>query len=136
MKKLILLGLLFSAPLFAFSEQEACEHNGIDYTQAQIFVSKLKTSLVKNDKKAVANLMDYPLRVNHFSNQLRRSVTYTIKDKRNFLLQYDHLFQPQKIKNIVGSKEIFCNYQGAMLANGFIWFNTENKEAKIFVINK
>lgn len=134
MKKIIYIFLIciscISNISFALSEQEQCEFNGINYAQAKSFVVHIKAALDKNDKNKVADLISYPLRINKSPSK-----HYTITSKHTFMIQYPKLFPEKARKSILEDKGIFCNYQGAMLGGGAIWFNTKNNSIKIFSIN-
>lgn len=136
--KLSLTTLLFIASInccFAMSEQESCEYNGIDYAKAKSFVADLKKSLKSSDKEKISTMISYPLRVNNFSLDRKRTVSY-IKTQKEFIRQYSQLFTKRKVNAVIKDQEIFCNYQGAMVASGFVWFKTDADKAGIFVINK
>lgn len=115
---------------------QQCSANGIDYQQAVTLVLKLQTTVKQNNKKAVAQLIAYPLRINTFANN-KISHRY-IKNKTVFLTQYNSIITHELKKRILAltPEDIFCNYQGAMISNGDIWFRSDNNtELKIFSIN-
>ena len=130
--KIFLLSLLlaFSSTICsALTEEGQCEFNGINYAKASQFVTVFKSNINKNDKKAISELISYPLRVNTAPGKF-----YLIKDKHEFVAKYNKLFNQETIQALKNNDHIFCNYQGAMIGSG-IWFNTENQTAKIFAIN-
>lgn len=124
---------LYASMTFALSESEQCKFNGINYAKAQAFTSKLKSALKNDDSKAVSKLISYPLRVN--INPSGKINYYLVKNKSEFLKKYHTIFTDDLKKAVIDEKEIFCNYQGAMLVHGFIWFQTYYDGDKIFVIN-
>lgn len=114
---------------------EGCELNGIDYHLAQELVSNLKHALKTNDNDKLANLFSFPLRVNEAGKENKVKILY-VKNKDEFMKQLAEIM-PNNIRNKIMKEDgIFCNYQGAMISNGIIWFNTDNGVAKIFVINE
>jgi hypothetical protein len=135
----MLLTLTFSSTTFAFDEiASSCEFNHINYKQAVLFVNKLKTDLQNNNRQAIAAVATFPLTVNETTNTKGEEDTrhHTIKNKIQFLNEYDKILTPNMRLQIINDEEpIFCNYQGAMIAHGIIWFNTENEKTAFFVIN-
>lgn len=116
-------------------EKQGCEFNGINYSQAKIFMSDLQQAVKENDATKVANLIEYPVRINT-QTKSGKTIHYFIKTKEEFIQQYHSIFSGNKKNLILNEKEIFCNYQGAMLGGGFVWFETNKNGAKIFSINK
>lgn len=140
MKKIIIIFvLLFSINAFAFDEiASSCEFNHINYKQAVTFVNKLKTDLQANNKSALAAVATFPLKVNETVkvNGKEEIRSHIIKNKAQFLNEYDKIFTAMIRAEIINNEDaIFCNYQGAMIAHGIIWFNTENEKATFFAVN-
>ncbi len=136
MKKILLLILLtltfgYMQNASAFSEQDSCVNNGINYALATTLLNDLKAALIQDDKNKIADLISYPLRVND-ANSKRHVI---VKSKTEFLQKYDTLFSTPNKKRLLGSNNIFCNFQGAMLGGGAVWFKTKENSAKIYVIN-
>lgn len=121
-----------SSAFSATDEEKSCAENGINYQHATSLVSEIKTAVQADDKKALANLMDYPVRVNRDRKDGGNS---KIKNAAGFVKQYDKLFTVARKKAVLDNKEIFCNYQGGMIAGGFLWFRDGKDRAKVFVIN-
>jgi len=87
---------------------------------------KLKTYLISNDKKSIADLIQYPLR--------RRGIIPDIKNKEEFLKRFDYIFDQKFIKMIANSQNkdlVTMGYKGKMFQNGLIWF----QDGKITAIN-
>lgn len=125
-----LLFALTTPVCFAATEAAQCELNGIDYKIATQFISQFKSALNKNDKISIAKHVSYPLRINTAPGKY-----YTIKNKKEFIAKYNTLFTAPLIKSLKSDSNIFCNYQGAMIGAGGIWFNTKQHHAHIFAIN-
>lgn len=142
MKKryLLLLISLFTTTTFADEEvARSCEFNHINYKQAVSFINTFKIELQKNNIKAIADMASYPLKVNEIIKVKGKDVirTKTIKTKQQFLQDYPAIFTKTMKNTILEDEEpIFCNYQGAMIAHGTIWFNTENDKPAFFSVNK
>jgi hypothetical protein len=80
---------------------------------------------VKNkDKKTVASLVKYPIRVG-ISNGTKR-----IKGPDELIANYDAIFSPAYVKAISNAlpRNMFCRYNGIMLGRrGEVWFNAHGK---------
>lgn len=126
----------FSTSLcYALDEKGQCEFNGINYDQAKTFVSQLKEDIQKNDADKISELISYPLRVNTGSRH-GKTIYYFIKTKKEFLHDYPTIFTEKNKARVLRDQSIFCNYQGGMLADGFIWFEMGAHQMVIFSINK
>lgn len=147
MKKLILLlfPLLVFIPLKTSAQSEIplmvsqCELNGIDYQRSVAFVVKFQEAIQSNDKVKVASFVEYPLRVNtSISHGTKYKVTSKyIANTKQLIKNYDAVFTKALRVKILqqNSKDIFCNYQGAMIADGGVWFMEKNKEMRIIAVN-
>lgn len=82
-----------------------------DYKAAEL----VQNSLKKNNRKAVADLIDYPL--------VRELPLSAIKNSQEFLENWDDYFDAANIKIILDSKAGQIGWRGVQLANGGIWFN-------------
>ena len=143
MKKTILfLSVLFLfIPLDGSCDSEVaekirqCELNGINYQNAVNFVKECQAAIKPDDAAKIANLVDYPLRVNFSSNG---KVNYkSIANKEQFIKNYAIIFGNEfKVKLLKQDPaNIFCNYKGAMIADGSLWFTEKNKKILIFAMN-
>lgn len=133
MKKILLACLVFLAVPVCFAADDnkgQCAFNGIDYDKAVQFVTDFKQALNKSDKKTLATMMAYPLRVNTAPGKF-----FTIKNKDEFVQKYNSVFSSELAQAIQQDAGIFCNSQGAMIGGG-VWFNTEGKKAKVFAVSK
>lgn len=130
MKK-IYCAVLFSMTLFIASPaicqnaaamptpKEQCENNGVNFENAQNFVIQLKKAIRNNNKDKMAEMISYPLRINKMDDEK----SFYLKNSDQFLKKYSQLFN-NKMKKAVADDNgpLFCNYQGAMIAGGWIWF--------------
>jgi hypothetical protein len=130
----IIFYLFFTATCYAISqEQQSCELNGINYTQAKSLTQSLKAALKEDDIQTIANLISYPLRINTSANG--KATHYFMKNKNEFIQKYNALFTESMKKSILDDNSLFCNYKGAMLGAGTVWFTTDDAGTKIFSIN-
>src|SRR5215475_4893786 len=91
MRPVLLIFFLFSAACFAQDVQtaESCEQNLHGYWRekdaraAIVLFKDLKAAVQKDDRKAVANMVFYPLRV---------SGVYRVYNRTAFLQHYDQIF--------------------------------------------
>ncbi len=105
---------------------------GFTQKEFNTYFTKLQKAVAKNDKKAVSNLVYYPLNVN--SN----GKTKVIKNQKQFIKEYKAIMT-KKVKNSVlkqKSDKVFVNYKGAMTGNGEVWMSKFNKKLGIYGINK
>lgn len=110
-----------------FTPEEACSFNGINYFKAVKFVKKLQAAIKMDDKNAVANMVSYPMKINKLNNK-KVLVHFFIRGKQEFLQQYENILTPKNKKYILDNdpKDIFCNYQGAMVGAGTVWFEDDS----------
>jgi hypothetical protein len=116
------------------SIEQQCALNGVDLNQAVTFVSNLHAALKTNDKEKIADFIAYPLRVNLTLRNGKNTIRY-IKTKKNFFKSYDFLFNTRTKQRLLNESEIFCNYQGAMLSDGLLWFKTDDNRARVITLN-
>lgn len=113
--------------------KKMCELNGINYMDAVAWVKQLQIAIHNQDKNAIANLVTYPLRINDGPKK-----THFIKDQKQFLLEYSSIITTPVENKILhaDSTAIFCNAQGGMIADGTIWFSSQDANLiKIRTIN-
>lgn len=127
--------ILMTFPTYAkLSAHDTCTFNGIDYDAAIEFMLTLQAALNDDKPAAAANLANYPLKVNSVTSD-HQTYTYRLKNKREFIQAFPDLFSSSMREKILKDNKVFCNYQGAMLGDGAIWFNTITGKGKIFLIN-
>lgn len=83
------------------------------------FFQELKGAVIRDDRKAVAGLIHYPLDV--FAGG-RRTVVRTPAELRK---RYHEVFNENVIRAVTTQEPnaLFANWQGVMLGNGQIWFS-------------
>lgn len=83
------------------------------------FFDQLKDNIVHQNKKAVAAVVNYPLRVDIDSKRI------LIKNQRQFIQHYAQIITP-RVRQAVADQQfigMFLNYRGMMFGNGEIWFS-------------
>gem|GEM_PF-5804738 len=108
---------------------QQCSANDINYDQAVTLVAKLQLAIKNNDKQVIAKMLGYPVRINQGTKH------YVINNEKNFMKKYPIIFTDKVKHKIINadSADIFCNDQGAMIADGAVWFN--GNPLKIFSLN-
>jgi hypothetical protein len=83
------------------------------------FFQELKDSVVRDDKKAVAGLLHYPLDVFRGG---RRTV---VRSPAEFLKRYHEVFNENVIRAVTSQEAdaLFANWRGVMLGHGQVWFS-------------
>jgi hypothetical protein len=92
----------------------------------QFFIS-FKEAIARADKKTVASLVSYPIRVNLASGRWR-----TIRTVADFIAIYDHIFDA-KFKRLIRRtdvKDLWAKWSGVAMPRGELWFNGIIKDAK------
>jgi hypothetical protein len=104
--------------------------NGYSYKASVDFMTELQARVKAHDKNGLADLANYPLRVNGKGTPPR-----IVKDRSAFLKAVDTIYTPPVSLAIlaVDPRDLFCNYQGVMLGDGVIW--TDNAHDHIGVIS-
>lgn len=114
--------------------EQQCSFNGVNYTATTDVVKKLQTAVKQGDKKEVAQLISFPLRINKLIKG--KMVSLYVKDATSFINQYNTIITDNMKQRILMAdpRDIFCNYQGAMISNGDVWFkqSKDNSSIKIF----
>ncbi|MDR5782843.1 hypothetical protein QCE63_25895 [Caballeronia sp. LZ065] len=82
------------------------------------FFERLQHAVAAGDKKAVAELVSYPVAVH------RAGTETTLRTKREFIARYPSIFTPTLVDIVARQKyaALFVRDQGAMIGNGEIWF--------------
>lgn len=100
------------------------------------FLKELQQYVSDKNQEKISELVAYPIKVKI------KSVNKTIRDKKEFIENYEKILTPKILKVISDQKyeNLFVNYEGIMIGNGEIWFsgvckNTDCKEIKITAIN-
>lgn len=142
----------FSLSVFIFStvfaaEQESpanlskiCAENEVNYVQAQVlvkYIQKIINTLPANNEqqaREISLLIKYPLLVNNRAEN-GKLLHMQVNNQKEFVGQYKQIFTDAMKQEMLKAdpRDIFCNANGGMAANGAIWFG--GKPVKIFSIN-
>ncbi|GED29701.1 hypothetical protein ABHN11_09315 [Brevibacillus centrosporus] len=137
----IVSGLLYGPAwgkwgVFVVAAQETAnryEVAGITNPQAfEAFYRKLQVWVAKGNKAAIANHVQYPLRVN------KDGQSRLIATEKQFLAEYDRIMT-EKVKQALLQQDVkntFVNYQGVMVGNGELWLREKEKKFVIVAVNQ
>lgn len=106
--------------LRAAPEREAeADETSPTNTAYRTFLSRLQSAIRADDRRAVARLVDLPLRVNFDDG----AISY--RDRRSIERDFDRIFTPAVRRAILSQQadELFTNSQGAMIGDGQVWFD-------------
>jgi hypothetical protein len=83
------------------------------------FFQELKDAVIRDDRKKVAGLVNYPLNV---SAGGRRTV---VRSRAELLRRYREVFNENVIRAVKAQEPdtLFANWQGVMLGDGQVWFS-------------
>jgi hypothetical protein len=92
--------------------------NGYGYKASVDFMTELQRLVKAGDRAGLADLANYPLRVN-----ISVSRHLVIKDRAAFLKGFDQIYPAPVIQAILAAdpRDVSCSYQGIMLGNGILW---------------
>ena len=88
-----------------------------DSTRA--FLARLQAAVRVNDRRAVINLIDFPLRVNS------KGRTRIYRDAQSVERDYGRIFTPEVRRAILRQRfdQLFSRDQGTMIGDGEVWFD-------------
>lgn len=103
----------------------AIEANLGDHLKYDAVIQDLQTAVARQDGKAVAALVSYPITV-----KIKGKPT-TITGPEQFAEHFSDIFTPTIARAVVEQKhqDLFVNYQGVMFGNGQVWINGICKDA-------
>ena len=82
---------------------------------------KFKSALRKNDRQAVAGMIQYPLD--------RKKPLLTIRDEKEFLANWEDYFDETNIAEVLADKPEDFGWRGMALGGGNVWFNGDKINA-------
>ncbi len=141
----IALGLLSFAVLGSISSirsqtaiPQGCDSSTVDAfgpqaaARARAFLAELQAAVTADDKRKVAFMTAYPLRV--FSENRKR----IIRNRSEFLASYNEIFTPSVKESVIKQSAacLFGNWQGAMAGRGAVWFQESDGVFKIITVNE
>jgi hypothetical protein len=107
--------------------------NGFSYQASVDFMTELQRRLKAGDKEGLADLANFPLRVNH-----GKSKPLIVKDRAAFLRSFDQIYPPAVASAVAAAdvRDLFANYQGVMLGQGIVWAHrTEKGHYGVIAVN-
>ncbi len=89
-----------------------------DHRVYKNFFFQLKDAVLKNQRKQVSELIDYPLSV------YGKEYKYVIQGKTEFLKLYDAIFSPDMLAVLKKQQfeDLFAKWSGVMIGQGEVWF--------------
>ncbi|OPA75279.1 hypothetical protein BVG16_22035 [Paenibacillus selenitireducens] len=95
------------------------------------YIGKLQQAVAKNNRKAVAALMSYPLQVN------KQGKSKLIQSKKQFMKNYDHIMTSQVKKKLLAQQldQLFVNSEGVMIGDGEMWISQFGKTIAVYAMN-
>jgi hypothetical protein len=117
----ILLLFILCFNVFAATDEEVRNRLKNLYGESDIyehFFHQLKKSLIAKNAEEVANLNDYPIRVNFESG------TKYYQDKHQFIASYDTIVTLEMLERVKKQNfsDLFANAYGMHIGFGDIWF--------------
>ena len=124
-------GLLLVVLIIPFALSSFGEANEDSYPADYLAAKKLQHALRKNDRRAVADLIAYPLQ--------RYTPLTPIKNAKEFLAHWDEYFDSTDTKKLLDATADQIGWRGINLSHGMIWFengrvitiNTQTKASEI-----
>ncbi|MBL8711258.1 MAG: hypothetical protein JNM12_00040 [Alphaproteobacteria bacterium] len=114
---LVLCSVFFFLTSSAFAQQIS-----VEFKADEDAAIKFQQALKNDDKKAVANLIYYPL---------ERDYPLTpIKTPEEFVTHWDEFFDAKFTNEVLAAKPEQIGWRGVQLVNGLVWF----KDAKVYRI--
>jgi hypothetical protein len=121
-KRALLFGLLM-LPVAAAGQAGNCTQTDPstrpDCARAIAFFRDLQSALRKDDRKAIAAMVDYPVRVSLNHKRVR------VRGSEQLLAHFDEIFDKDVRCSILEAteKDVWGNWEGFMVGRGAIWFD-------------
>ena len=115
---LLALALLFVLPPVTRAQTDRFATAGLTEASARAFFDTLQVAVKANDSAKIADLIEYPLRVNGLGRP--RSVT-----REQFLAKPDAVLTDHIRRQVLAQRfdDLFVNAQGVMFGTGELWFS-------------
>lgn len=100
---------------------------GLKEREVQVFFNSFKEAVAKGDKRKVATMVSYPIKV-----YLRSDRTVRISNSARFIKFYDQIFD-EKFKDLIAAtefKDLWAKSSGVATPGGEIWINGIVKNPK------
>ena len=112
---LFLLVLLFAQASFAETGKSSDVAQDPAYSKDYLAAKKFQLALEKNDRRIVANLIQYPL--------TRDQPLRPLKNSKDFLKHWDQYFDENTLATALAAKPEQFGWRGIALEGGIVWFN-------------
>ena len=115
----LFIALLLAFPTSAEPAADRFAVAGITAAQARSMLEALQNGLRTDDRARIAELVEYPLRVNSSGTHK------VISGRSEFLSNFSSVFTSEIRQQVLAQQfdQLFVNWQGVMLGNGAIWFS-------------
>lgn len=117
---IVLISVVFFSATQAHTQETSCPKDGRpDCPRAVAFFNNLRAALVRNDRKAVAEMMEYPFLTSLNHKRVR------ISTPARLLQHFDEIFDKGVRCEIEGAidEDVWGNWQGFTIKTGAIWFD-------------
>ena len=122
-----LLLVLFTATLSRRQDNGRFAVAGLKEREVEVFFNSFKEAIAKDDKRKVAAMVNYPIKV-----YLRSDRTVKIANRARFIKFYDQIFD-EKFKKLIAEtefKDLWAKWSGVAMPRGEIWINGVFKNPK------
>jgi hypothetical protein len=122
-----LLSILFTAALSRQQDENRFAVAGLKEREVEIFFNSFKEAVAKDDKRKIAAMVSYPIKV-----YLRSDRTVKIANSARFIKFYDLIFD-KKFKDLIAAtefKDLWAKSSGVATPRGEIWINGIVKNPK------
>lgn len=102
-----------------------------DPKQFNDFFIKFQHAIAANDKKTIADMISYPLRVNKNEHSIQ------IKHKSEFIKEYNRIITKKVKKKVLNQElnKLFVNSYGVMIGDGEMWISQIDGKIAIYAFN-
>ena len=120
--------------VFSFSDGSGSYRDETERQNALKYATKIKEVIEAENFEEFANMIHYPIAINDYYGEGKYIV---IENKEQFLKLDKKIIFNKHLKKTLKTNEIFVNWQGFMIGNGDIWFDSvyQNSYFKIKAIN-
>jgi len=122
-----LLLILFTAALSRQQDEGRFAVAGLKEREVEVFFKSFKDAIAKDDKRKVAAMVSYPIRV-----YLRSDRAVKIVNSARFIKFYHQIFD-EKLKRLIAEtefKDLWAKFSGVATPRGEIWINGIVKNPK------
>jgi len=122
-----LLLILFTVALSRQQDEGRFAVAGLKEREVEVFFKSFKDAIAKDDKRKVAAMVSYPIRV-----YLRSDRAVKIVNSARFIKFYDQIFD-EKFKRLIAEtefKDLWAKFSGVATPRGEIWINGIVKNPK------